>query len=150
MIRLRPDYLAFESPDGDFIPCSAQQVVVELIGEAAQWLDQEVIAHASEAVLHYFRHEQGKESVSLREFVKALERVLKGLGLNIQASTSPPASLAAAADPAPNRRVVESDLRELAGQSGVGVELFFFPLLRQEIHRRLDGSPLVLRFRGLR
>lgn len=156
MISLRPDCLAFESPDGEFIPCSAQQVVVELIGDAAQWLDQEVITHASEAVLHYFRHEKGQHSVSLGEFVSALERVLKGLGLDIQASAKPsgqwPASCTAAKPEVASaqRRVVENDLLELAGRSAGGAELFFFPLLRREMHQCLDGSPLTLRFRGLR
>jgi hypothetical protein len=162
MIRLRPDCLAFESPQGEFIPCSAQEVVVELIGDAAQWLDKEIIAHASEAVLHYFRHEQGKEAVSTAEFLDALERVLKGLGLDIQASTVPlPASASSSSGPAPvsagpttaplsPQRVVENDLCELAGRSEGGAELFFFPLLRREIHRCLEDSPLILKFRGLR
>src|SRR5689334_9120264 len=125
MILLRPDCLAFESPEGEFIPCSAQQVVVELIGEAAQWLDKEVIVHASEAVLHYFRHEKGKETVSFGEFVAALERVLRGLGLDIKASAAgAPSALASAEASSSGRRVVETDLRELAGQSEGGAELF--------------------------
>lgn len=188
MILLRPDFLAFEAPSGELIPCSAQQVVVELMGDAAQWLDQEVITNASQAVLHYFRHEKGRETVTMAEFVQALEQVLKGLGLQVKASGAPAlmaANLApigegsiigaANGDPtigpgvddysgnmsdlgqseeasaaAPARRVVEADLLALAGESAFGAELFFFTLLRQEVNRCLDGSPLVLRFRGLR
>lgn len=150
MILLRPDCLAFEAPDGELIPCSAKQVVVELIGDAAQWLDQEVITNASEAVLHYFRHEKGRESVSMTEFVQALEQVLKGLGLEIKA-TGVAKQILASSTPAsfPARRVVEADLVELVGRSQ-GAELFFFPLLREEMNRRLDGSPQILKFRGLR
>ena len=144
MILLRPDCLAFKTADGDSIPCSAEQVVVELIGDAALWLDKEVITHASEAVLHYFRNEKGQESVSVAEFVEALERVLKGLGFQVKAT---PSSTASAPAPA---RVVEADLRDLASASSGGAELFFFPLLRTELQRSLDGSPLVLLFRGLR
>jgi hypothetical protein len=156
MIRLRPDCLAFESSEGEFIPCTAQQVVVELIGDAAQWLDKEVIRHASEAVLHYFRHEKGKDAVSLGEFMEALERVLQGLGLDVKTSAGDGAVASLVApEPGENsglgaRPVVNTDLRELAGQSEGGAELFFFPLLRREIHRLLNGSPLVLRFCGLR
>lgn len=143
MILLRPDCLVFKTSDGDLIPCSAKQVMVELIGDAADWLDKDVIVQASEAVLHYFRSEKGQESVSVGEFVEALERVLKGLGLDVKASAS-------SSDAPANRRIVEADLCELAGVSGSGTELFFFPLLRNEVHRRLDGSPSVLLFRGLR
>ena len=145
MIRLRPDCLAFKTADGESIPCSAHQVVVELIGDAALWLDNEVITHASEAVLHYFRNEKNQETVSVAEFVEALERVLKGLGFEVKAA---PAS---GAPPTPTRpRVVEADLRDLANAANGGAELFFFPLLRRELQQRLDGSPLVLLFRGLR
>jgi hypothetical protein len=143
MIRLRPDCLAFKTADGECIPCSAEQVVVELIGDAAHWLDKEVIKHASEAVLHYFRHEKDQDTVSVAEFVEALERVLKGLGFHVKAApatTLPPA----------RSRVVEADLRDLASASSGGAELFFFPLLRREVQQRLDGSPLILLFRGLR
>ena len=145
MILLRPDCLEFKTADGDSIPCSAHQVVVELIGDAAQWLDKEVITHASEAVLHYFRDEKKQASVSVAEFVEALEQVLKGLGFQVKAapaSATPPASM--------RPRVVEADLRDLANASNGGAELFFFPLLRRELQQRLDGSPLVLLFRGLR
>jgi hypothetical protein len=145
MIRLRPDCLAFKTTDGDSIPCSAEQVVVELIGDAAQWLDKEVITHASQAVLHYFRNEKGQETVSVGEFVEALERVLKGLGFQVKAATSSSSVNATA-----HSRVIEADLRDLANASNGGAELFFFPLLRRELQQRLDGSPLVLLFRGLR
>src|SRR5262245_42007675 len=112
MIRLRPDCLAFKTDDGESIHCSAHQVVVELIGDAAIWLGKEVITHASEAVLHYFRNEKKQETVSVAEFVEALERVLKGLGFEVKAA---PASTTPSASAPP--RVVEADLRDLANAS---------------------------------
>src|SRR6266487_558860 len=54
----------------------------------------------------------------------------------------------AAVKPVPPVR--EADLRRLACESGKGFELFFFPLLRDEMRRHLRLSPRVLRFRGLR
>ena len=47
-------------------------------------------------------------------------------------------------------RVLESDLRQLAYESGKGCELFFFPRLRDEVRLQLQHSPQLLRFRGLR
>ena len=47
-------------------------------------------------------------------------------------------------------RVVEADLQELAGEADLGCELVFFPRLRDMLRRELDGTPLLLRFRGLR
>ena len=45
----------------------------------------------------------------------------------------------------------EALLREvLARESGDNLELFFFPRLRSELHLRLQQSPRVLHFRGLR
>ena len=46
--------------------------------------------------------------------------------------------------------VAEFDLHRLAGESGPGSELFFFPRLRAELQRHLQQAPRVLRFRGLR
>jgi hypothetical protein len=127
--------------------------VVELIGDAALWLDKEVITHASEAVLHYFRIDKKQDTVSVAEFVEALEQVLKSLGFQVKAApASTPASPQPPTPPPTPAcpRVVEADLRDLANASSGGAELFFFPLLRQEVQQRLDGSPLVLLFRGLR
>src|SRR4030095_5751456 len=135
MIRLRPDCLAFKTADGDSIPCSAEQVVVELIGDAALWLDKEVITHASEAVLHYFRIDKKQDTVSVAEFVEALEQVLKSLGFQVKAApASTPASPQPPTPPPTPAcpRVVEADLRDLANASSGGGALVFFPLLRQE------------------
>jgi len=142
MILLRPDCLVFETAAGEHIPCAAKEVTFELVGEAAKWLDAETIENAAAAVLHYFRKERNQESVSVAQFASALEKVFVELGLEVKLSEVP-----ATPSPPANRPLVDADLRGLAGDGG---ELFFFPRLREEVRRRLDGTPRVLRFHGLR
>lgn len=138
MIQLRPDCLIFQTGDGEQIPCSAEAVTLELIGDAAQRIDPEVIRNAAAAVLHYFKHELQRDFVSVSEFVVALDKALRGIGLTIFA------------DQPPEARVAESDLRVLAANAGKGCELFFFPHLREEVKARLGEGPQILRFNGLR
>ena len=139
MIQLKADCLIFQTANGEQIPCSAELVTIELIGEAAKSLDPDIVRNASAAVLHYFKNELGRNFVSVGEFSQALEQVLRGFGLTVtsEEKKSPV-------------RVAESDLRELACASGKGFELFFFFHLREEIRGRLDQSPQLIRFRGLR
>jgi hypothetical protein len=140
MILLQPDYLVFRTSDGENIPCSAQQVTVELIGDSAALLNEEVIQNAAQAVLHYFKAELGKTLVSVGEFSQALEQVLRGLGFKVRT-----------ADQGSEwNRVGDADLRVLAGESGKEFELGFFSRLRQELRRQLGAEPALVRFRGLR
>jgi hypothetical protein len=147
MIQLKSDCLIFQTNDGDQIPCSVEWVTLELMGECAQSVDPEVVQHASAAVLHYFKHELGRQSVSVGEFAIALEKVLRGFGLSVYAdhqSAQPPVKVAMP-------KVVESNLNELASSAaGQAFELVFFPQLRQEMKTKLNQSPNVLRFHGLR
>lgn len=145
MIRLRPDCLVFETADGENIPCPVKEVTLELLGDSAQWVDSEVVSNAAAAVMHYFRVERGQENVSLAEFAAALEKVLRGMGFEVQ--TSSPAGETPAT---PARAVLEADLQALAIETSSGGELFFLPRLRDEVRRRLDGTPCVLRFHNLR
>jgi hypothetical protein len=90
-------------------------------------------------VLHYFREDLKKESVTLSEFTAALEIALRGLGLNVSC------------DPPPSDAIVtHSDLRLLAAEAGKFFELGFFNCLRIELREKLGKSPTVLRFSGLR
>lgn len=141
MIHLRQDCLGFKMANGEAIPCSAQQMTVELMGEAAHLVDEDVVKNAAEAVLHYFKVELGRTTVTAAEFSQALERVLRGLGFDVQSQASVSA-------PAP--RVLEADLRLLASQSGEGFELIFFTMLRHEVRLKLGEGPHVVRFNGLR
>jgi hypothetical protein len=114
-------------------------VSIELIGGAAvDCVDKQLIQNAAIAVLHYFREELGRTSVTMAEFSEALEQSLSNLGFKIKPAQSDPS------------RVAEADLLRLAFQSGKGCELFFFGCLREEVRRKLDLSPEVLCFRGLR
>ena len=140
MIQLHTDCLMFEMPGGEAIPCSAELITVNLLGEAADLLDHDLVQNAARAVLHYFKVEQGKTFVSMREFSLALAKVLRGFGMSVN-----PAEAAA-----PSRRISESDLRQLACESGNGFELAFFPGLRDELRLQLNQSPRVVRFKGLR
>jgi len=143
MILLRPDCLVFKTPNGESIPCSVHEVSVELIGgTAVDCIDKELIQNAATAVLHYFREELGRTSVTMAEFSEALEQSLRSLGFKIKPAQDEPQSASS--------RVAEADLLRLAFQSGKGCELFFFGCLREEVRRKLDLSPQVLCFRGLR
>jgi hypothetical protein len=146
MIQLKTDCLIFNTHDGEQIPCSAEWVTLELMGEGADFIDPEVVQNASAAVLHYFKHELQRQSVSVGEFAIALEKVLRSFGLSVYAD-HPSQPHAVSMPP----RVLESNLIDLASQATKeGFELLFFPHLRQEMKRQLDQSPNVLRFHGLR
>jgi hypothetical protein len=141
MILLRPDCLGFKTANGEAIPCTAQQMTVELLGEAVHLVDEDVVKNAAEAVLHYFKTELGRTTVTTAEFSQALEQVLRGLGFQVQ-------SQACVNGPPP--RVVDYDLRHLAFESGKGFELIFFSKLRDELRLKLGESPHIVQFRGLR
>ena len=140
MIALASDCLLFRMASGESVPFSADMVSVEVLGETANLFDSEFVRHAANAVYHYFKHDLGQEIVSAGEFAGALEKVLLGFAVTARAG--------AVVKPTPPIR--EADLRRLACESGKGFELFFFPLLRDEMRRHLRLSPRVLRFRGLR
>jgi len=135
MITLAADCLLFEIAAGESIPYSADMIAVELGGDTAERFDSEFVRHATKAVFHYFKHELGRQAVSLGEFARALEKVLGGFAATTQ--------LSAESDSWP--RVQEFDLCRLADESGPGRELFFFPRLRAELQRGLRQAP---RLRG--
>ncbi len=154
MIQLRSDCLVFETSNGETIPCSAEEVTIELIGSAAELLDKEMIRHAAAAVLHYFRNELQRTTVTVAEFTEALEKVLRNFGFAVGTAEHLPKPSGEPIDPAESKSaasdVIVADLRLLACESGKGFELFFFPRLKQEIASRLKETPRALRFRGLR
>jgi hypothetical protein len=148
MIQLHPDALFFKTSNGEIIPCSAEQVTVEFIGDAKSLLDPQLVHHAAHAVLHYFKVEQGKSQVSVGEFAQALATVLRGLGIDVREGDT---ALNATPPPAPGLHpIAEADLRQLAFDSGKGFELLFFNRLRAELRCQLSQSPQVIRFKGLR
>jgi hypothetical protein len=135
-MHLRNDCLIFQTSGGEEIPCSAEWVTLELMGDAAVNVEPELIRNASAAVLHYFKEELNRTFVSISEFADALERVLRGLGFQVASEPAAP-------------KVSEGDLRHIVN-AGNGCELFFFQTLREELKRRLSDAPQVVAFRGLR
>lgn len=145
MIRLRTDCLVFETRDGG-VPCPVELVIDELLGEAAAWVDPEILKQAAAGVLRYFRDDLARDSVTVDEFSRALARVLEAFGVRVVADQSPAGSEAAPAGADPTAL----DLRALAREVGAGFELGFFSRLRGELTHRLADAPRVLRLRGLR
>lgn len=138
MIQLHPDYLIFRTSHGELIPCSAETVTIELIGEASGALDPQVVREAAAAVVHYFREELGRETVSVAEFSSALEHSLKTLGFDVVTT-----AFERGAKPA------GIDLDEIAG-AGDGFELVFFKTLREEFSRQATDTQDAITCFGLR
>ncbi|HEV8543068.1 MAG TPA: hypothetical protein VGR78_11800 [Verrucomicrobiae bacterium] len=138
MIQLHPDSLIFQTSQGELIPCSAETVTIELIGDASSLLDPDTVREAAAAVVHYFKNDLGRETVSVAEFSDALERALRCFGYEVSTSTVEKARVAPG-----------TDLRDLA-KGADDFELSFFPRLRDEFHRQVKESPEVVRFCGLR
>ena len=136
-MHLRNDCLIFKTSEGEEIPCSAEWVTLELMGDAAVNVEPDLIRNASAAVLHYFKDELNRSFVSISEFADALEKVLRGLGFQVTN------------EPQQQPKISEGDLRHIV-TAGNGCELFFFQNLRQELKQRLSESPQVVAYRGLR
>ena len=141
MILLAGDCLIFRTPSGEAVPHSVETISVELVGETAAYFDAEFIRQAAGAVLHYFRDELGRQSVTMAEFSLALENVLRGFKLAAAAKPDSPAA---------GPRVAQSDLCRLAAESDSGGELVFFPRLREELRAQLRDAPQMLCFQGIR
>lgn len=137
MIQLHPEYLIFQTSQGELIPCSAESVTIELIGDASSFLDPNTVREAAAAVVHYFKYELGRETVSVSEFSNALERALKCFGYEVTTSCDKPEG------------ATGTDMREIACATEE-FELGFFKQLREEFHRQVTESAEVVRFCGLR
>lgn len=140
MITLSSDCLYFEMENGESVPFSSEMISVEISGDCAETFDPHFVQHAAAAVFHYFKYDLGRLTVTVAEFAGALENILRGFGTVAESVER------AAARP----RVLESDLRELASESGSGCDLFFYPRLRNELRHQMRQAPRMLRFRGLR
>jgi hypothetical protein len=135
MIALASDCILLRQPNGEAVPASGAAIAVEVITDGETPFDEAFVKEASAAVLHYFKEVEGRESVTLDEFAQSLEKVLKGFQLATEGGLG---------------LVAEADLQALAAEAGTAIELTFFPRLRDELRLRLQHSPRVLRFRGLR
>ena len=138
MIALGRDFLVFHLATGESVPLSAEMVSADLMDGAGQLFDPVFVDNAANAVFYYYKHELGRETVTLGEFAQTLEKVLRGF------------TLERPKDAACCLKVQESDLSRLANETESGCELFFFPRLRDELRLQLKQSPRIVRFRGLR
>jgi len=141
VIQLHRDCLLLQTLDGDFIPCLPDLFSIQLVDTEGSAVDPEVIRHATAAVLHYFKHDLGRQSISVAEFANALEQVLQAVGLKLGSSAAQTQSAS---------KTETADLGALASHCGAGFELAFFSTIRQELSARLAKSPSVLKFEGLR
>lgn len=137
MIALASDCILLRAPNGESFPMQPGAIAIEVVTDGESPFDENFVKEASAAVLHYFKQEEGRDSVTLAEFAEALEKVLQGF--------KPESSDTAAKTP-----VLEADLQKLAADSSEAFELTFFPRLRDEMRAGLQKSPQLLRFRGLR
>lgn len=153
MIQLRQDCLWLQGEDGAVIPCSVEQISLEVIGGTTSSLEPEVLRHAAAAVLHYFKVELSQDTVTIAEFAEALSRVLAGFGLTLEVADvkpEPAPSPAAAGVEVREVHVQSADLRELAALAGKLGELEFFPRLHDALRKGLDAGPEVVEFNHLR
>lgn len=140
MIAFASNCLLFELPTGERVPFTTDMISVEVLGEGLSVINPEVVRHAAASVVHYFKHDLGRETVSLGEFAEVLEKVLQGLGYNVQqesAVTAPGAS-------------GRADLHQLAREAGEAGELVFFQRLREALRAQLRRTPQRVVFSGLR
>lgn len=137
MIWLAGDCLVFQLANGEKIPFSSEMISVELVGESTGQLEPDIIRNAAAAVFHHFKEDLHRETVTIGEFTEALERALRGLGLQVLTTEETP-------------RPLPGDLARLADESGPGGELLFYPRLRAALRVQLSQSTRLVHFRGLR
>ncbi len=149
MIALRHEFLLVAKEDGGFIPCSVEQLTLEIAGEAAGMVDPEWLKQAAAGVLHYFKVELGQTHVTVGEFAEALAKVFHGLGLNAEVSTenNPKPAGESAEETA---KIWRADLRKIAMESGKLGELAFQRHLLEHLSEALQADPAAVEFSGLR
>jgi hypothetical protein len=140
MILLTDNFLFFQLPTGESVPCSADMISVELTSGWDQPFDQDFVKHAAASVFHYFKHDLARKTVSIAEFAAAFESVLNGLGLQLEAGR-----VATVPDDSANK-----DLQLLAFHAGGAGELAFYPRLRTAVRSQFQLTPRLIRFHGLR
>lgn len=146
MIQLHSHSLVFETSDGELIPCDAEEVTIELIGEAVQNLDPNLVRQAATAVLHYFKNDLNQDVVTIREFTYALQQVLQNLGLDVITDDKETKKTAKSK----GGKILEADLNDLVEEDGSATELIFFKRLEREFGKLLNQSPRVVRLKGLK
>jgi hypothetical protein len=139
VIALATDCILLKRSNGEFEPMDSHTISIEVVTEGQSPFDEEFVKEASAAVLHYFKKEEGRDSVTLGEFAAALEKVLMGFSPSLTKEVVKPTG-----------SIVEADMLAMISGSGEILELNFFPKLRQELRNQLRSAPQFLRFYGLR
>jgi hypothetical protein len=119
-------------------------VSVELVS-GSDLIDPEIINNAAASVLHYFKVELCRDTVTLGEFSEVLERVLRKFGVAVQTKLKEKK-----APPPPPPPSIDQSLAVLASEAGSAGELAFFPKLRDVVRIRLEQAPAILCFSELR
>ena len=92
----------------DVIACGAAGVSIELVGEGLNGCESDLVREVASGVLHYFRHDLGRDTVTVGEFAVVLAKVLRGFGLNVESCLRVPDATPAA----------EADLTDLIERAG--------------------------------
>ena len=87
MILLAQNCLVFETPDGG-VPFTPDMISVEVSGQDDHGFGPEFIEQAARAVFHYFKHDQGRLSITIAEFEAAVKATLDA-GLTCLYGTHP-------------------------------------------------------------
>lgn len=153
MIRLHSDYLVFELDSGESVPCSVEAIAFELVEAVSGLTDRNIIENAARAVVHYFREELHKETVSIQEFIESLAFVLKGFGFEVETrninSLDSPEHLPAFSLCPPTTRSLVDILDKQPNRGGL-MELQFFQHLRKTLKEELKDNPQLILFTELR
>lgn len=140
MIELHAEAFVIEMSDGNLVPCTSEAIIEGFLEQTAGEVDPQLVRQAALAILHFYRVECGRTRVKVEELVRSLTTVIEGF-------SGRPAEEASSRVPG---RMSAADLRQLAGDSGEGFELWFFVRLRSELRELLAGRPAVVQFHGLR
>ena len=141
MIQLHSDYLVFKTANGNSVPCSAEMVVFELMGDSAKHIDEELIHNATAAVLHYFKTDLRRNIVSVEEFTEAVAEVLRGFGIKVTLQEEIHERTA---------RISVADLFALVDECGPMRELTFFPQLRLTVQACIEANADVVHLKSLK
>ena len=141
MIQLQSNCLVFRMSSGELLPCAAEEIAEELLGDAINLIEPQTIQEVLKAVVYYFREERNFSSVSIDQFSSALGKVLQGFGFDVVFDEDPNLDL----------HIEQTDLHLLASETeGQSLELFFFQRLRRQVLTNLRRSPNIIQFNGLK
>lgn len=145
MIQLRSNCLVCETDDGEHIPFSAESLSEELVEQLQGSIDPEVVRHAAESVVQFYRDEQMVDVIRLSEFVEAITEVLRSLGFEVAIDVEPEPR-----EGGVQRLVSESDLGVFSADPSSFSELELLPKLRATLREQFQTEPQIIRITGLK